>query len=233
MGELSSTKRQNITDNVYNSFYSNRAKCETKEELDRKINEGLTDKIKEYIKDKDYQLHLNNEKNKVLDIFQNDKNYKELKNDSSNRETSSSPIYIPKYYESQESQTIICKPNEKLKTVSQKFCLNKGINFKKVYFLFDGKKIEKADYNKEVSELIQTNIRDELNILVYDINLSETAELNSDDFDKECEVIFWFKSRPNSIKCKLKSKMLDICQNIAKICGKDLYSIDFIFKDKK
>ena len=136
-------------------------------------------------------------------------------------------------YESQESQTIICKPNEKLKTVSQKFCLNKGINFKKVYFLFDGKKIEKADYNKEVSELIQTNIRDELNILVYDINLSETTKLNSDDFDKECEVIFWFKSRPNSIKCKLKSKMLDICQNIAKICGKDLYSIDFIFKDKK
>ena len=53
---------------------------------------------------------------------------------------SDNEIRVNFIYESQKSDPITCKSNEKIIIIAQTYCLNKGIDFKKVYFLFNGQK---------------------------------------------------------------------------------------------
>ena len=97
-GESDSEKRNNIQDNIISTYNENRAKCQTVEELDKKITDGYDSKIRGYLYEQKFRTIANNEKNRVLDIYKKDKAIEALKEELLSRsQRSSTPerIQVP------------------------------------------------------------------------------------------------------------------------------------------
>ena len=138
-------------------------------------------------------------------------------------------------YESKDSQTIICKPNESIKEILLSFAANNGIDFNSVYFLINGKKIEKSDYEQPINKFCSKLNEGELNILTYDIFNTEETNLRTIPFNTtdKIEIIFWYESSPIKFETSLKTKIEDISKSFAKRIGKNLDELEFIYRNEE
>ena len=98
-------KREEIQKNIYETYNTCQQDCKTAEELIKKINDGRTDKIKEYIEDKDFNAYYNKEKNKVVKDFKYNK-HMELFYQFLNERNTPKVEYIYRSVESEESKRI-------------------------------------------------------------------------------------------------------------------------------
>ena len=98
-------KREEIQNNIYKTYNTYQHDCKTAEELIKKIDDGRTDKIKEYIEDKDFNEYYNKEKNKVVKDFKYNK-HMELFYQFLNERNTPKVEYIYRSVESEESKRI-------------------------------------------------------------------------------------------------------------------------------
>ena len=98
-------KREEIQKNIYETYNTCQHDCKTAEELIKKIDDGRTDKIKEYIEDKDFNEYYNKEKNKVVKDFKYNK-HMELFYQFLNERNTPKVEYIYRSVESEESKRI-------------------------------------------------------------------------------------------------------------------------------
>ena len=102
MGNTDAQNREMISANVIETFNKQEAKCETKEDLDKKIDEGLTNSIQNLIvNDEKMNDHFIVVKDKCLKDFETKKQIEELKKQLENKQTTRVEY---KYYESEESK---------------------------------------------------------------------------------------------------------------------------------
>ena len=103
-------------------------------------------------------------------------------------------------YESTITETIKCKSNEKIKEIFLAFCSNNRIALENVYFLINGKMVEKSEYSRSVIEFCSIFNANKLNILVYNTIDTEETEFRTIPFSNDkIDIIFWYDSRPIKI----------------------------------
>ena len=80
-------------------------------------------------------------------------------------------------YNAQTSQTFRYKGNTKIKVPCNKFCKKIGIKISSVYFVLNGINLDESQMQRRIIDFTNNYIND-LNILVYDYNNVEEANLN-------------------------------------------------------
>lgn len=143
----------------------------------------------------------------------------------------SKEIKINFIYESKLFGEFTWKQNEKLGDILLAFTSKNDINIKSVFFLLNGRKIEKSDYDKYINQIpIELNEKS-LNILVY--NYSNSDENNLLKKNKNITIFFSFKSNFIKIQSTMKTQILDICKSFANKTEKNLDSLNFYYRNKK
>ena len=101
MGNNDAADREKISANIMDTYNTYQAECETKNDLDKKIDDCKTKDVKKLItNDKNMENHYNLVKKRYLDDFQKNKELEDLKEQLRNQSTRSKPVY----YESDESK---------------------------------------------------------------------------------------------------------------------------------
>ena len=99
-------KREEIQNNIYKTYNTYQHDCKTAEELIKKIDDGRTEKIKEYIyENKDFSSYYDKEKNKVVKDFKYNK-HMELFYEFLKERNTPKVEYIYRSVESEESKRI-------------------------------------------------------------------------------------------------------------------------------
>ena len=93
--------------------------------------------------------------------------------------SSGDEIRVEFTYESQYKETLICKPDEEIKKVCQKFFKQRGIDLNKVVILLKGSKLEQSDYNNPIRKYISSIDGNCLPIIAYKIETYSTIIKNS------------------------------------------------------
>ena len=76
-------------------------------------------------------------------------------------------------YESHRIETMICKPNEKLRDICLSFSEKNHFSFDSVIFILNGIKINQEDFNNPLKIFINKLDKNNVYILIYDILNSE------------------------------------------------------------
>ena len=138
-------------------------------------------------------------------------------------------------YESNQEIKIQCKKIDKIGEIFNKFSEKIQVDINSVAFLSDGKLINEADHNKQISVLhsSQTNFN-EIKILVYKKIGPEILIMDSNikKDDKNIKITFWFQSRPNQFELPLNRKTSDILRAFAAMIGKEFDSISFSYRNR-
>ena len=93
--------REKISANIMDTYNTYQAECETKNDLDKKIDDCKTKDVQKLItNDEKMENHYNLVKKRYLDDFQKNKELEDLKEQLRNQSTRSVPVY----YESDESK---------------------------------------------------------------------------------------------------------------------------------
>ena len=70
------------------------------------------------------------------------------------------------FVETQKKFELTCKPDEKIAEICQKFSKKYQLDLNKIFFLLEGRKLEKSDYEKSISEFVSLSNSEDLNILI-------------------------------------------------------------------
>ena len=70
------------------------------------------------------------------------------------------------FVETQKKFELTCKPDEKIVEICQKFSKKYQLDLYKIFFLLEGRKLEKSDYEKSISEFVSLSNSEDLNILI-------------------------------------------------------------------
>ena len=70
------------------------------------------------------------------------------------------------FVETQKKFELTCKPDEKIVEICQKFSKKYQLDLNKIFFLLEGRKLEKSDYEKSISEFVSLSNSGDLNILI-------------------------------------------------------------------
>ena len=138
-------------------------------------------------------------------------------------------IQVNFIYNSEPPETIKCKSNEKIEMVCKAFASKRGLNFLSHHFLFNGQILQTTDFTKSIKELLNQLNPSNLSVLVIEkSNPEENSEQN-----RKIKVNFWFKTEPTIIQCNFESKVVDVCMKFANKIGKNINSLNFIYKQQK
>ena len=132
----------------------------------------------------------------------------------------------------QEKNEFKCKPNESLFNVLLAFASKKCLNFEELSFLYDGKALNKSDFNKPISQFITKINEGIVTILVYHNPNILSEERNLLNLNVKAKSYFWLDSRPTEISCSMKSKMIDISRAFSNEIGIDINLLSFKYQNK-
>ena len=132
----------------------------------------------------------------------------------------------------QEKNEFKCKPNESLFNVLLAFASKKCLNFEELSFLYDGKALNKSDFNKPISQFITKINEGIVTILVYHNPNILSEERNLLNLNVKAKSYFWLDSRPTEISCSMKSKMIDISRSFSNEIGIDINLLSFKYQNK-
>ena len=88
--------------------------------------------------------------------------------------------------ETQDEYELTCKPDEKVIEVFQKFSKENKFDFNKIFFLFEGNKLKKSDYEKPISDIIPSSNSGNLNVLIC--RFTTVATPNKNDIQKKNKI---------------------------------------------
>ena len=125
-------------------------------------------------------------------------------------------------YECNSTKELKCEMKDIIEDIFKKYTLQMGLQLENLIFLYGGRSID--NYKKPLSSLISQVDKEskEMNILVYDIKISDPNTIN---------IIFLYESETIiKKKCKKQDKVRDICYEFAKeIDINDFASIVFLY----
>ena len=137
-------------------------------------------------------------------------------------------------YENQDKGEIFFESDKTLKEVCEEFVSINGLDFGSVYFMFNGKKINKSNYNKILNQLLPNVKHRCLDINVYDEQKTEQVPINVNiNINKTYKTIFWFSSKTTILECSLDTKMEDICKQFSQQIKRDFNKLIFKYGNEQ
>ena len=117
-----------------------------------------------------------------------------------------------------------CNSNWNMRKICEKFTLDIGIDIDSVFFLFNGEKIKREDFNKSLMQYINKYNINVLNILVFNIDSNQ---------NQSAHIIFSINSEQINIECSMNTKLVDICKKFANKIGKNFSNLCFYYEGQK
>ena len=136
-------------------------------------------------------------------------------------------------YESHPNISFECEQKQKLKDIFEEFASQNGINLNSIYFIINGQKLTESDFDKSLKEFITPKNKDELNIFVYDNEIENSENRDLLNLNQNGIIVFSYRSEFIEIKCSIKSKMVDVTNNLANQIGSNVNDLDFYYGNTK